>query len=220
MNNTNNELSHAVNLFKKKPEKLKIYEKVKNIEFKVEPEEEYDINGFDKDGKHKDTDTKYNFAGFNKEGFNKEGFNKDIKNKYDINGFDKYSKHKDTFLDEEKNIRKDILRNIKWLEDRDKYLELYNKLIENGEIIVDTENDTISSDMLKDFLEDILSGDIEYKDLEHYEEDINDMKKKINNLTKNKKSDKIKNCIKKINCLVYGKGKIKTDQAKSFEDQK
>ena len=75
--------------------------------------------------------------------------------------------------------------------------------------------------MLKDFLEDILSGDIKYKDLEHYEEDINDMKKKINNLTKNK-SDKIKNYIKKINYLVYGKDKekIKTDQAISFEDQK
>ena len=76
--------------------------------------------------------------------------------------------------------------------------------------------------MLKDFLEDILSGDIKYKDLEHYEKDINDMKKKLNNLTKNKKSDKIKNYIKKINYLVYGKDKekIKTDQAKSFEDQK
>ena len=75
--------------------------------------------------------------------------------------------------------------------------------------------------MLKDFLEDILSGDIKYKDLEHYEEDINDMKKKLNNLTKNK-SDKIKNYIKKINYLVYGKDKekIKTDQAISFEDQK
>ena len=33
--------------------------------------------------------------------------------------------------------------------------------------------------MLKDFLEDILSGDIKYKDLEYYEKDINDMKKKI-----------------------------------------
>ena len=32
--------------------------------------------------------------------------------------------------------------------------------------------------MLKDFLEDILSGDIKYKDLEYYEKDINDMKKK------------------------------------------
>ena len=66
---------------------------------------------------------------------------------------------------------------MKWLEDRDKFLELYDKIIENGEIIVDTENDTISSDILKDFLEDILSGDIKYKDLQHCEEDINDIKK-------------------------------------------
>ena len=44
--------------------------------------------------------------------------------------------------------------------------------------MVNTENDTISSDVLKDFLENILNGNITYKDLEHYE-DINDMKKKI-----------------------------------------
>ena len=75
--------------------------------------------------------------------------------------------------------------------------------------------------MLKDFLENILNGNIKYKDLEHYE-DINDMKKKLNNLTKNKKSDKLKNYIKKINYLLCrnDKEKIKTDQAKSFEDQK
>ena len=53
-------------------------------------------------------------------------------------------------------FNKDILRNIKWLEDRDKFLELYDKTIENGEIIVNTENDTISSDVLKDFLENML----------------------------------------------------------------
>ena len=106
-----------------------------------------------------------------------------------INGFDKYGKHKDTntFLDKEKNIRKDILRNIKWLEDRDTFLELYDKIIENGEIIVNIENDTISSDMLKDFLEDILSGNIKYKDLKYYEEDINNIEKKLNNSIKNKK---------------------------------
>ena len=48
------------------------------------------------------------------------------------------------------------------------------------------------------------------------------LKKKLNNSIKNKKSDKLKNYIKKINYLVYGKDKekIKTDQAKSFEDQK
>ena len=46
--------------------------------------------------------------------------------------------------------------------------------------------------------------------------------KKNNNSIKNKKSDKLKYYIKKINYLVYGKDKekIKTDQAKPFEDQK
>ena len=199
---------------KKYPEKLKIFEEVKNTEFKEEPEEpeeEYNINGFDK-------------YSFDKYGFHKYGLHKDTKNKYDLNGFDKYGKHKDTntFLDKEKNIRKDILRNIKWSEDRDKFLKLYDKIIKNGEVIVNIENDTTSSDILKDFLENILSENIKYKDLEHYEEDVNDMKKKLNNLTKNKKSDKLKNYIKKINYLVYknDKKKIKADQAKSFEDQK
>ena len=56
--------------------------------------------------------------------------------------------------------------------------------------------------------------------MEHYEEDINDMEKK--NLTRNKESNKIKKYIKKINYLLYGKDKekIKTDEVKSFEDQK
>ena len=57
------------------------------------------------------------------------------------------------------------------------FLELYDKIFENGEIIINTENDTISPDVIKDFLEDILSGYIKYKDLEHYEEDINYMEK-------------------------------------------
>ena len=177
----------------KYPEKY--LKKLKKTEFKEEPEESdkpeegYDLNGFDKYGKHKYTNTKYNFAGFDKYGFNKYGLHKDTKNKYDLNGFDKYGKHKDTntFLDKEKNIRKDILRNIKWLEDRDEFLELYDKIIENGEIIVNTENDTISSDIVKDFLEDILNGNIKYKDLKHYEKYINDMEKKLNNFKKLKK---------------------------------
>ena len=46
--------------------------------------------------------------------------------------------------------------------------------------------------------------------------------KKLNNSIKNKKSDKIDNYIKEISYLLYGKDKekIKTNQAKSFEDQK
>ena len=58
--------------------------------------------------------------------------------------------------------------------------------------------------------------------MEHYEEDINDMEKKLNNLTKNKESNKIRKYIKKINYLLYGKDKekINTDEVKFFEDQK
>ena len=76
--------------------------------------------------------------------------------------------------------------------------------------------------MLKDLLEDILSGDIKHNELNYYAEAINDIEKKLNNSIENKKSNKLKNYIKKINYLVYGndKEKIKTDQAKSFEDQK
>ena len=76
--------------------------------------------------------------------------------------------------------------------------------------------------MFKEFLEDILSGKIKYNDLEDYEEGIDTIEKDLNNLIKSKKNDKLKYYIKKINYLVYGKDKekIKTDQAKSFEDQK
>ena len=79
--------------------------------------------------------------------------------------------------------------------------------------------------MFKDFLEDILSGKIKYTNVEDYEEEINNIEKDLNDLLKSKKNtriDKLKYYIKKINYLVYGKDKekIKTDQAKSFEDQK
>ena len=76
--------------------------------------------------------------------------------------------------------------------------------------------------MFKEFLEDILSGKISYNEVKDYEEKINNIEKDLNDLIKSKKNDKIKYYIKKINYLVYGKDKekIKTDQAKSFEDQK
>ena len=200
MNNTNNELSHAVNIFKKNPEKLEIYEKVKNTEFKVEPEEtekyNFDKEGFDQGGLHKDTGTKYNFEGFDKEGFDKEGLHKDTKNKYNPNGFDKEGLHKDTknkydpngfdkeslhkdtntFLNKEKNIRKDILENVNWLNDKDEFLKLYGKIIKNGEFMANTEkNYYISSYLVKEFLEDILSGKIKYNNIEDYEKEINDI---------------------------------------------
>ena len=76
--------------------------------------------------------------------------------------------------------------------------------------------------MFKNFLEDILSGNIKDNEVEDYTEGINNIEKKLNKSIKSKNNDKLKNYIKKINYVVYGKDKerIKTDQAKSFKDQK
>ena len=226
---------------KKYPEKLKIFEEIKNTEFKEEPEEpeelnkyyshfdedginiftntKYDPNGFDMKGLHKDTKNKYD-----PNGFVMKGLHKDTKNKYDPNGFDMKGLHKDTntFLNKEKIIRKDISKNINWLNDKDEFLNLYRKIIKNGEFNVYNSKDYISSNLFKGFLENMLSGNIEYNELKNYEEEINNSEKDLNNLIKSKNNDKLKYYIKKINYLLYGKDKekIKTGQAKSFEDQK
>ena len=152
-----------------------------------------------------------------------KGLHKDTENKYDPNGFNMKGLHKDTktFLNKEKNIRKDILKNINWFNDKAEFLKLYRKIIKNGEFKVYTNKDYISSNLFKEFLEDILSGNTKYNELKNYEEEINIIEKDLNNLIKSKKNNKIKYYIKKINYLVYGKvkEKIKSDQAKSFEDQ-
>ena len=108
------------------------------------------------------------------------------------------------------------------LKDRDEFLKLYNEIIKNGEFSVDTKKESITSGMFKKFLEDILSGNIKYNELEGYTESIDDIEKKLNKSIKSENNDILKDYVKKINYLVYGKDKekIKTDQAKSFEDQK
>ena len=99
-------------------------------------------------------------------------------------------------------------------------------MIKNGEFKVKTiKKYYISSNLFKKFLENILSGKIKYNDVEDYKEEINIIEKDLNDLNdfiKSKKNDKIKEYIKKINYLVYGKDKekIKTNHAKSFKDQK
>ena len=76
--------------------------------------------------------------------------------------------------------------------------------------------------MFKYFLEDTLSGNIKDNKVEDYIEGINDIEKELNKSIKSKKNDKLKDYINKIKDLVYKKDKerIKTDQAKSFKDQK
>ena len=76
--------------------------------------------------------------------------------------------------------------------------------------------------MFKKFLEDILSGNTKNNEAEDYIEGINDIDKKLNKSIKSNENDKLKNYIKRIKYLVYEKDKdrIRTDQAKSFTDQK
>ena len=78
-------------------------------------------------------------------------------------------------------------------------------------------------EIFKVFVENILNGKINDNKIEKY------IKKKINNiekdLSKSKESEKInklKKYIKKIKKSAYkkGKGKIRTDDARSFKDQK
>ena len=76
--------------------------------------------------------------------------------------------------------------------------------------------------MFKNFLEDILSGNVKNNEAEDYIAGINDIEKKLNKSIKSNENDKLKNYIKRIKYLVYEKDKdrIRTDPAKSFTDQK
>ena len=69
---------------------------------------------------------------------------------------------------------------------------------------------------------DILNGKINDNQIENYIKKINDIEKDLNKFKKSKKINKLKNYIKKIKNSVYGKDKyrVRTDEAKSFEDQK
>ena len=167
-------------------------------------EDIYDSNGFDKYGKHKNTNNIYD-----PNGFNKYGKHKNTEDKYDPNGFDIKGFHKDTntFFNKEKNVRKDILKNINWLKDKDEFLKLYDEIIKNGEFSVDTQNEPITSGMFKKFLEDILSGNIKANRVKNYEESIDNIEKILNNLIKSNNNDKLKNYIKKK--IIYYMEKIK-----------
>ena len=132
------------------------------------------LNGFDINGKHKDTNNEYD-----PNGFDINGRHKNTKNKYDPNGFDIKGIHRDTgtFLNKENDIRKDISKNINWLKNKNEFLKLYDEIIKNGEFSVNTKNESISSNILKTFLENILSGNIKDNEAEDYIKGINDIEK-------------------------------------------
>ena len=55
------------------------------------------------------------------------------------------------FFNKENNIRKDIFKNIKWFNDKDEFLKLYDKIIKNGEFSVNTKDESISLNIFKNF---------------------------------------------------------------------
>ena len=58
------------------------------------------------------------------------------------------------------------------LKDRDEFLKLYDEIIKNGQFSVDTKNEYLTLGMFKKFLEDILSGNIKYNEVEYDKESI------------------------------------------------
>ena len=77
-------------------------------------------------------------------------------------------------------------------------------------------------EIFKVFMEDILNGKINDNKIEKYVRKINDIEKDLNKSLKSEKINKLINYIKKIKDSVYGKDKdrIRTNQARSFKDQK
>ena len=77
-------------------------------------------------------------------------------------------------------------------------------------------------EIFKVFMEDILNGKINDNKIEKYARKINDIEKDLNKSLKSEKINKLINYIKKIKDSVYGKDKdrIRTNQARSFKDQK
>ena len=71
-------------------------------------------------------------------------------------------------------------------------------------------------------MEDILNGKINDNKIEKYIKKINNIEKDLNKSKKSEKINKLKNYIKKTKNSVYekDKGRVRTDEAKSFEDQK
>ena len=113
-----------------------------------------------------------------------------------------------------------MFNDLNWLENKDEFLKLYDKIIKE-EFTGAVNKKVITSKIFKDFMEDILSGNIN-----------NSNKKEIhkktfggveNDLTKSKKSknvNQLKDYVTKIKDLTGINDRIKVEEARSFKDQK
>ena len=71
-------------------------------------------------------------------------------------------------------------------------------------------------------MESILNGKVDDNKIIKKIKVINEIENDLNDLKENENINKLKNYIKKLKNLIYGKdkGKIRTEQARSFKDQK
>ena len=81
---------------------------------------------------------------------------------------------------------------------------------------------SISSYDFKKFLESILNGKVDDNKIIKKIKVINEIENNLNDLKENENINKLKNYIKKLRNSIYGKdkGKIRTEEARSFKDQK
>ena len=82
-----------------------------------------------------------------------------------------------------------MLNDLNWLENKDEFLKLYDKIIKEEEFTKTINKKVISSKIFKDFIEDMLSGKINNNNKkEIYKKRLDGVE---NDLTKSKKSKKI-----------------------------
>ena len=81
---------------------------------------------------------------------------------------------------------------------------------------------SISSYDFKKFLESILNGKVDENKIITKIKVINEIENNLNDLKENGNINKLKNYIKKLRNSIYGKdkGKIRTEEERSFKDQK
>ena len=112
-----------------------------------------------------------------------------------------------------------MFNDLNWLENKDEPLKLYDKIIKE-EFTGTVNKKVISSKIFKDFIEDIVEILTIIVKKEIYKKRLYNVE---NNLTKSKKSknvNQLKKYLKKIKDLTGIKDRIKTDEARSFKDQK
>ena len=132
------------------------------------------------------------------------GKNRFTNNKYDINGFDINGVHKDISINWNKDIDKEkMLKNTLWLKNRYNFLKSYIKLLKEKGITEAVNNEVISLEMFKNFMNAILYGGINNNNIkETYDEHLSNIEKYLDESKSSKNIDKLKNYLIKIKNLV------------------